>query len=246
MNSKKILSIFAIVAIATVFSGILSYVRADYVEPAGAPVANNVPAPMPADDSTSSFVKKGKLGLTNNKSTNPVDTDQFLNNVLVIMGQLSAESLTSNGRFRIMAELPSNSTHTAVFLGDPTNSSFMQSNLDGSPRSFLVTGNSTVTGHTRVPRMVVGSKTASPSNYNLYVEPGTNATNLGKNNDYCTLTKDQLQNQGCPYERSYRGVKVGTYLGQVFVLPTSSSSDVVAACYIATPTANPSNIGSCY
>ncbi len=238
---KKSLSLFTIVAITVFASGLMSYVRAAFVEPAGAPDDNNNPAPvLLSDTNKAGFVKIGKLGITKDLSTSPVETAAFDKNTLVVAGQLAADSLASNGDFNINAELETNSTLSALFVGDPTQNSFMQTNPDSSPKTFLVTG------HTRAPRLVAGSKGAPAGAYNLYLAEGSNATNLGKNNEYCTLTKAQLQNQGCPSSYSYRTVNVGTYLGQVIVTNGSSSSDIVASCYVLTPSATQNNLGSCY
>ncbi len=238
---KKILSISFIIVLTIFISGTLSYIKAAFVEPAGSPPNSNTPAPVLLGDSNLfAFVKLGKLGITRDASTAPVENAAFDKNVLVVGGQLATDSLASNGNLTINAELETSSSLKALFVGDPTQNSFMQVNPDSSPRTFLVSS------HTRAPRLVAGSKGAPAGAYNLYLAEGSNATNLGKNNDYCVLTKDELQNKGCPHNYSYRNVNVGTYLGQVIVTSSSASTDEVASCYMVTPSATPRNLNRCY
>lgn len=243
---KKILSIIAIVAVTTAFSGLLSFVKAAYIEPAGSAPANNTPAPINVDN-TGYFLKKGKLGVSDDRNTNnkirEIDANAFTENVLVVMGQLTALSLSSNGEMRFRGELNTSSTKPALMVSpNGTTSPLMQSNPNNTPLTFYTAN------RTRAARVVVGSATAdslSPTPYNLYVEPGSKATNFGTNNSYCTLTKAALATTGCPASRSYAGTNVGTYLGQVFLTPSSASTDIVAACYFVTPNSSPGSVGPC-
>jgi hypothetical protein len=236
---KKITSIALIIFITTLLGGLVSYVRAAYIEPLGGPAGNNAPAPVLTSDVTSNgfgpgekgFLKIGKLGITSNSGTNPVDANQFNSSSLVVMGQTSADSFTSSYSNRIRAELPTSSQLFPLYVGDPVAGTLFQKNTDNTPINFIVKD------HTRAPRIVVGSLSASPSNYNLYVEPGTKGTNLGQSGDFstysggyspknqtsfCTLTAAKLASTGCP---------VGTYLSQVF----PGSSGDVAKCSDLTP-----------
>ncbi len=243
---KKILSIALIIIITTVFGGLMSYVTAAYIEPAGSAPANNTPAPINVDN-TGYFLKLGKLGVSDDRNTNnkirEIDATAFTNNVLVVMGQLTALSLASNGEMRFRGELNTSSTKHALMVSpNGTSSPLMQTNPNASPLTFFTDD------RTRAARIVVGSETAdslSPNNYNLYVEPGSKATNFGTSNSYCTLTPSVLANTGCPVARSYAGTTVGTYLGQVFVTANSGSTDEVAACYFITPSASPGSVGPC-
>ncbi len=233
INLKKFFSFTAIIVITAVVGGALSYVRAAYVEPAGSPMGNNSPAAVLSGNadkfpnSETGYFKMGKLGVTKDKTNSPVDDGQFNAHSLVVMGLLTTDSLTSSYTNRIRAELETNSALYPLYVGDPTNSTFMQNNVNSSPLTFKVTE------HTRVPRMVIGSKTASADLYNFYVEPGSNATNMGKNNSYCTLTADKLKSTGCP---------VRTYMGQII---PGTGSEVVVSCYDTTPVASPVNKGAC-
>jgi len=257
LNFKKISSFFLIVFITAILGGIVSYVRAAYVEPAGAPVGNNSPAPIlvdatgPFPNGEPGYFKMGKLGVAKDK-TNDVDNSQFNAHSLVVMGLLTTDALTSSYQNRIRAELETNSSLYPLFVGNPTNSSFMQMNSNNtSPLTFRVLE------HTRVPRMVIGSKSAPGDLYHLYLAEGSNATNLGKSGQYdiyalgspnnktsfCTLTDAQLKNSGCP---------AMTYMGQLFPDPNpSTNGDVVASCHQTTPQSSSSpysnfNKGSCY
>lgn len=231
-NFKKIFSFTAVITITALIGGALSYVRAAYVEPAGSPVGNNIPAPIMTgnvefQNGELGWFKTGKLGVTKDKTTTPVDEAQFNASSLVVMGLLNTESLTSSYSNRIRAELDTNSALYPLYVGDPTKSIFMQMNQNNTdPLTFKVSE------HTRAPRMVIGSKTAPADLYNFYVEPGSNATNLGKSNSYCTLTASKLTT-GCPARR---------YMGQII---PGTGSEVVAACYSTTPVASPVNEGAC-
>lgn len=265
INMKKILSIALIVIITTVFGGLLSYVNA-FIGPAGQAPANNTPAPVNAD-STGFFLKKGKLGVSDDRNANnkikEIDANAFTDNVLVVMGQMSIKgALTANGQMRIRGELSDTSKNFPLLVTNNVNN--IDSNTGRPTSLFNVNSNSTpltffTTDHTRVARIVAGSPTADPltsPGYNLYVEPGSKATNLGTSNDYCTLTKDELKNKGCPTTSapynsnnpppSYRSVYgPATYLGQVFLTSNSANSDIVAACYYVTPSAAPTGT-TCY
>ncbi len=239
---KKILSLFGIILIAAFLGGTLSYVKASYTDPAGNPVGNNVPAPLLLSDINDSgfagFRKLGKLGITSDKN-NSIDDSQLTENALVVNGQVSSEGFAvTNNPFSVWAHLESSSILPALFFGDPTDSSLMQKNANGSSRTF------TVLNHTRAPRIVVGSKSAPAGLFNLFVVEESNATNLGINhnpntvqNNYCTLTANDLKDKGCPNK---------TYLAQVF---PGSGSNVVAVCreiITQDTTYGNHNNGSCY
>jgi len=230
---KKFLSLGLIIVFTAIIGGALSYVRAAYIEPAGSPTGNNSPAAVLSGgvdkfpNSETGYFKMGKLGVTKDKTNSPVDEAQFNAHSLVVMGLLTTDSLTSSYTNRIRAELETNSSLYPLYVGNPTISTFMQTNPNSAPLTFKVTE------HTRVPRMVIGSKTAPADLYNLYLEPGSNATNMGKNNSYCTLTADKLKSTGCPARK---------YMGQII---PGTGSEVVASCYDTTPVASPVNTGAC-
>lgn len=230
----------------------LTYVGAAYTDQTQNQPTGNTPAPILLSDISGSakdgaFRKLGKLGVTIVGKS--VDQAQFAKNSLVIAGQASAQSLSVPGFANITAELPSTSGHYPLFFGDPTlvtgRYSFIQ--LDSNDVARLVT----VGDHTRVARIVAGSSldsngaytsTASAGDYNLYVLPGDNATNLGKEvswitgdkTGYCTITANKLESTGCP---------TGTYLGQIF---PETGNNVAGACYQLTPGKAGYSSSSCY
>ncbi len=242
---KKYIAYAGVLAIGLGLGLGLTYVGAAYTDPAQSAPGANTPAPILLNDISGSstagaFRKLGKLGVTIVGKN--VDEAQFVDNSLVIAGQASSQGLAVPGRVDMLAQLPSNSGLNSLFFGDPTvvTGDYMFVQVDGNNKPRLVT----VGDHTRVARIVAGSHTASAGNYNLYVEPGDNATNLGKQvswagtrTPYCTITANKLESTGCP---------LGTYLGQIF---PETGNAVAGACYDITPgegryTTN--SHGSCY
>lgn len=261
---KKTISLLAITAVAIFVGGILSYVKAAYIEPSANAPAGNTPAPILLSNEASNsayipFRKLGKLGITDdiNKA---IDADQFTDSTLVVMGQTASNGLSVSGLARIFAELETTATVNPLFVGDPTNASLLQTDGNGKIRLF------TTNAHTRAPRIVVGSKSVSPAFYNLFIAEGAKATNLGKSTEFsnyslgqtgytpsggtafCTLTANDLRDKGCPSVNS-GGVYKNTYLSQVI---PGSGTDVVARCndLVTTNTSwypySNYNKGSCY
>jgi len=227
MNIKKTASFVLIVLLTVIFSGTLSYVKAKYVDPAGAPVANNVPSPILLQaiggfpTGVYGFSKLGKIGITSNKSTTPVDTTRFDTANFVVMGQLSTDSLAVNNSGAIIKSEVStaSSIDYPLFVGLPfsIDSSLLQKDANNNPRLM------TVTDHTRAARIVIGSKTANPGNYNFYVEPGYRIWGLGHTPGYphsfCALNESELVSKGCPS---------GTMMTKI--VPAVSTGANVAEC----------------
>lgn len=260
MNIKNILksktgSYLILLVIGLGFGVAVSYVNAVYVNPAFTSTNDQPPAPILTSDVNGDFpfIKIGKLGINANSLN--ADQNKFTDNSAVVAGQTVANiGLSVSTSARVNAQIPSTSTKSTMFFGntadyivpnDPTTPVvFWQKDGNGNPREFLVKG------FTNTARLVVGSKTADPGNYNLYIEPGVNRMrSFNTYREYCTLTADQLKNKGCPYEYSYNyGRVIATYLNQVI---PGTGSDVVASCAMFTEQKWPStpanaNRGSCY
>lgn len=250
MNIKNILksktgSYLILLVIGLGFGIAVSYVNAVYVNPAFTSTNDQPPAPILTSDVSGDFpfIKIGKLGISANSLN--ADQNKFTDNSTVIAGQTVANiGLSVSASASVNAQIPSTSTKSTMFFGNTADTSFWQKNINDTPREFLVQG------FTNTARLVVGSKTADPGNYNLYIEPGVNRMrSFNIYREYCTLTADQLKNKGCPYEYSYNyGRVMATYLNQVI---PGTGSDVVASCAMFTEQKWPStpanaNRGTCY
>jgi hypothetical protein len=257
-NLKKNLSYLAILVIGLGLGLGLTYVSAEYTDQSNSAPNNNTPTPILISDINGDkpFVKIGKLG-TGTASTNP-DITKFDQNSLVVGGQTSATGgLSVSGGANIMAEIPATDTNNwkAFFFGNPgganvnipNDDDFWQLTAQNEPRKFVVRG------YTKTPRVVIGSATASPSNYNLYIEPDVaRFWSFNGIREYCTLTANDLKNKGCPIEFQYSSTKkLPTYMSQVI---PGTGTNIVARCNMMTeqnfvstnPIVEDPWLGTCY
>ena len=254
INTKKIMAYVTILVIGLGFGLGLTYLRAEYADQSTTAPSNNPPPPILLGDLSgdSPFIKIGKLGISTGSTG--ADTGQFTGNSMVVGGSTNiVEGLSVSGDAGIKAELANTSSLKTFVFGDNTNSSLWQfTNFPTNtiPRTF------TVDGYTRAARVVIGSTTVDPANYNLYVPVE------GVNNDggrlifmggmqYCTLTADELKDKGCPATYTYQFSKyTPTYMSQVI---PGTGSQIVAKCNMMTEQGNGSstaranaNQGKCY
>jgi len=262
LNFKKSLSYLAILVIGLSLGLGLTYVSAEYTDQTNNAPGNNTPAPILITDISNvdrPFIKTGKLGISAG-STN-ADTTKLSTNSIVVGGQTSViNGLSVDGSGDIRAEVPSTSNAPAFFFGNPAGKNtdipisgdhdFWQLADQNSPRKFIVRG------YTKAARVVIGSTTVDPLNYNLYIPTSDlNVSRLYSMNsprEYCTLTANDLKNKGCPIEFQYNSTKkLPTYLSQII---PGTGTEIVGRCNLiieqvsggrGSGTSN-LNLGKCY
>jgi hypothetical protein len=239
---KKYIAYATLIVIGLTFGIGLTYVNAVYVNKSTSAPTNNTPAPILNGNFSgdSPFLKPGKIGVGTGGTV--ADVSQFAKNSFVVGGQTTfSQGFGVSKDLEVRGELSNSSSLNAFSFGDPTDSSLWQFDTNSDPRVFQVLG------YARAPYIVVGSKTANPTNYNLYIEPSnltSSSFGLG-GSEYCTLTADDLKNKGCPINFKYSStVYTPTYLGRVI---PGSGSEVVGQCRLMTPfSGGVSNRGNCY
>ena len=240
INTKKITASIILVVIGLTLGIGLTYLKADYTDQSTSAPSHNTPAPilMSNVSGDSPFVKFGKLGIYETASS--FDANRLGSDALVVEGQTASESLSVSGDAYINSEIPnSGSINYSFVFGNSGETNLWQRDgtTNNKPRLF------SVDGYAKTPRIVVGSQNASPTNYNLYLDPATDVSNFASEpwfdgGAYCYLTADDLKNKGCPYDYSidtssaYPINNVATYMAQVI---PGTGSQVVARCYVLTP-----------
>ncbi len=253
IKTKKYTSYIILIIIGLGFGMGLTYLNANYVDPSNTAPSNNTPAPITTSDVSgdSPFVKIGKLGIYT--ASNPLQDSRLNDDALVVAGQTSSGAMSVSGSGSINSEIPdSGSTNHSFIFGNSMDTNLWQT-FNGQPRKFAVND------YTKTARIVVGSSSASPANYNLYVDPslelpiniGYTPGSSGPTGAYCYLTADDLKNKGCPYDytidqsTSYPITSVATYMQQII---PGTGSEIVARCYVLTPyiTSTGRNHNRCY
>ncbi len=239
---KKYIAYATLIVIGLAFGIGLTYVNAVYVNKSTSAPTNNTPAPILDGNLSgdSPFLKPGKIGVGTGGTV--ADISQFAKNSFVVGGQTTfSQGFGVSKDFEVRGELSSGSSLRAFSFGDPTDSDLWQVDVNSEPRIFYVKG------YTRAPYVVVGSTTANPTNYNLYIEPsGLSSAGFGfGSSNYCTITADDLKNKGCPINFKYSStVYTPTYLGRVI---PGTGSTVVGQCRMMTEfEGGPINKGNCY
>ena len=210
---KTPILLFALFAVAIVFSGFASYVYAQYVDPSGTAPSDNAPAFI--TDDANPATKLGKFFLT---FTNKAFDDLRIDDYAFIVPGLSTSLGLAASSVNVLGHLETSSNLVPFLFGSPNDSALVQTS-DDKVRIFQVED----TGHTRAPRYVVGSKTATP-NVNFYLAPGYASTNLGitsrsavtKNETY--LTVKDFKDYGCPED---------TYLNKIVF---DNNNNATATC----------------